>query len=249
VTVVDTHAGAGVYDLEDTPAVKSREAAAGVLRLFEAGATTDPALSPLKQDVLALNPAGVRLYPGSPVLAARRLRPGDRLIACELRAEEADLLRTAMTRFTPTPTPGPEVLVRAVDGFVYAGGFACDPARSSLVLIDPPYELGDDYDRVIAAAARLMQQQPRPIVAIWAPIKDLETLDGLLRQLEELPDVGGYAAQVRLRPLVNPMRMNGCVMIVLGADETRAGAAAAAAAVADLCGEAGARGFAEGLHG
>jgi hypothetical protein len=45
------------------------------------------------------------------------------------------------------------------------------------------------------------------------------------------------------------MRMNGCVMIVLGADETRAGAAAAAAVVADLCGEAGARGFAEGLHG
>ncbi len=244
--VVDTHAGAGLYDLEDTPTLKSGEAAAGVLRLIAAGRSDDGPLDALRAEVAALNGDGVRLYPGSPVLALRALGPADQLIACELRAEEAARLGEAVGRIRPAR--GAQVLVRAVDGFGYAAALSSDPSRSTLVLIDPPYEMGDDYDRVIDTTARLLRQAPSPVIAIWAPVKDLETLDALLRRLEAIPGLTGYAAQVRLRPLVNPMRMNGCVMIIVGADETGAAAHQTADAVARLCGEAGAQGFARSLQ-
>jgi len=244
--VIDTHAGAGLYDLEDTPTLRSGEAAAGVLRLTAAGPADDPLLERLRAEVAALNPDGLRIYPGSPVLALRGLGPADRLIACELRAEEAGLLRESLNRMKPVHAA--EALVRVVDGFEYAATLSSDPSRSTLVLIDPPYEMGDDYDRVVDTTARLLRQRPSPVVAIWAPVKDLETLDALIRRLEAIPGLNGYAAQVRLRPLVNPMRMNGCVMIIVGAEGTCEAADRTAAAVARLCGETGSQGFARTLE-
>ena len=88
VTVLDTHAGAGLYDLSGD-AVRSREAEAGVARLI-AAADRPPLIEALAAEVSALNPdGGVRFYPGSPVLMARSLRPGDRYVGFELRDEVA----------------------------------------------------------------------------------------------------------------------------------------------------------------
>ncbi len=245
--VVDTHAGAGLYDLTDTPTLKSGEAAAGILRLAEAGDGGDAQLGALLVAVRGLNAGDLRLYPGSPVLTARALGPSDGLIACELRGEEADLLRSALDR--QVPRPGPAVRVRTVDGFGYAATLSPDPAVTTLVLIDPPYEAGDDYDRVVETVGRILARDPQTVVAVWAPIKDLETLDFLLRRLEVLPEARGYVAQLRLRPLANPMRMNGCAMIVLGADETAGAARSTAEHLAQLCGEAGAKAVVHPLGG
>ncbi len=245
--VIDTHAGAGVYDLEDTPTLKSGEAAAGILRLAGTDEACDPQLQILMAEVRAINPVGLRHYPGSPLLAARALGPKDGLIACELRDEEADLLRATLDRHGPRP--GPVVRVRTVDGFGYVATVSPDPAASTLVLIDPPYEAGDDYDRVVETVERVLARMPDAVVAIWAPIKDLETLDFLLRRLEAIPDARGYVAQLRLRPLVNPMRMNGCAMIVLGAAETAAAALATTAQLVRLCGETGAQAVVHPLGG
>ena len=223
--VVDTHAGAGLYDLTDTPTLKSGEAAAGILRLAEAGDGGDAQLGALLVAVRGLNAGDLRLYPGSPVLTARALGPSDGLIAC------------------------PAVRVRTVDGFGYAATLSPDPAVTTLVLIDPPYEAGDDYDRVVETVGRILARDPQTVVAVWAPIKDLETLDFLLRRLEVLPEARGYVAQLRLRPLANPMRMNGCAMIVLGADETAGAARSTAEHLAQLCGEAGAKAVVHPLGG
>jgi 23S rRNA (adenine2030-N6)-methyltransferase len=141
------------------------------------------------------------------------------------------------------------VRVRTVDGFGYVATVSPDPAASTLVLIDPPYEAGDDYDRVVETVERVLARMPDAVVAIWAPIKDLETLDFLLRRLEAIPDARGYVAQLRLRPLVNPMRMNGCAMIVLGAAETAAAALATTAQLVRLCGETGAQAVVHPLGG
>jgi 23S rRNA (adenine2030-N6)-methyltransferase len=233
IRLVDTHAGAGLYDLADAPAQRSGEAAAGIQRLFDAGECGDTQLAALLQMVRTLNPAGLRYYPGSPLLAAMALQAGDRLTACELRAEEAERLAANMKLHAPLQ--GPEVLVRAVDGFSYAAALAPDPARSTLVLIDPPYERGDDHDRVYDTVLRMLGRDPDVVVAIWLPIKDLETLDFLFRRLETIPGLRGYAAQLRLRPLINPMRMNGCAMIVLGADETRDAAQRTTGQLVELC--------------
>ncbi len=144
VTVLDTHAGAGLYDLTGD-ATRSREAEAGVERLMVAAARP-PLIEALAAEVAALNPGGgVRFYPGSPLLIARSLRPEDAYVGFELREEIAGLLR--------------ESLSRLFDGAGTRSATAttwCAPRRSrragSLVLIDPPFERPDDYLRAADTA-------------------------------------------------------------------------------------------------
>ncbi len=207
LTVIDTHAGRGLYDLTGD-AARSREAEAGIARLMSAGDMPAP-LARLAQAVAARNPDGaVRWYPGSPLLVAERLRPDDAYRGFELRPEEAEAL-------TATLAPWPAAMATEADGYEAA------PARlpgggPALVLIDPPFERPDDYQRAVQAARALRARQPDAAIAIWLPIKDAETLDAFARGLEaaRLP---GLMAECRLRPLTNPMKMNGCAVALIGA--------------------------------
>ncbi len=214
VTVLDTHAGAGLYDLTGD-ATRSREAEAGVERLM--AASDRPALiEALAAEVAALNTAArVRVYPGSPVLVARALRPEDRYAGFELREEVAGLLDESLAAFANAggaSGDGYELAVAAAKG-----------ERAPLVLIDPPFERPDDYLRAADTAAAIVRADPQATAAIWTPLKDLETFDGFLRRLTEGTKAPILAAEARLRPLTNPMKMNGCAMVVVnppqGADE------------------------------
>lgn len=214
VTVLDTHAGAGLYDLTGD-AARSREAEAGVERLMAAEGRP-PLIEALAAEVAALNPGGgVRFYPGSPVLVARALRHGDRYRGFELRQEVADLLGESLSEFDKASgTSG--------DGYEMAVA-AAKAERAPLVLIDPPFERPDDYLRAADTAAAIVGADPRAVVAIWTPLKDLETFDGFLRRLAEGSRAPTLVAEARLRPLTNPMKMNGCAMVVVnppaGSDE------------------------------
>ncbi len=214
LTVVESHAGAGLYDLGDGPAQASREAQAGIGRLL---AEPEPpaAFAPLVRIVRALNRGPTaRLYPGSPLLAWRTLRRGDRWRGFELRREEAAALKALARREAPQ---GIDVQAEAGDGF--AGGITALPAQGKgLLLIDPPFERGDDYLRSAELARAARARNPDVAVAIWTPLKDLDTFDRFLTALREAA-AGGFAAQARLRPLSDPLKMNGCAMTVLGAPE------------------------------
>ncbi|HEX7761878.1 MAG TPA: 23S rRNA (adenine(2030)-N(6))-methyltransferase RlmJ, partial [Caulobacteraceae bacterium] len=89
LTVVDTHAGAGGYDLAGELARKTGEGQAGIVRLM-ADAGAPAVFAPLKAAVRGVNGKGqsVRYYPGSPLLIAPALRPGDRYLACEIRSDD-----------------------------------------------------------------------------------------------------------------------------------------------------------------
>lgn len=204
LTVIDTHGGAGAYDLRDEMALRSGEAAAGVGRLMaEPGAPE--ALSLLKGAVARFSPDGIRRYPGSPVLAAEMLRPGDRLIACELRPDDYESLRRALTGFPNA---------KAVRGDGYALAMEQARAGRSLTLIDPPFERPDDYDQAAAALNAITRGNSAATVAIWLPLKDLETFDAFLRQLEVS---SALILETRLRPLSDPMKMNGCALALANA--------------------------------
>jgi len=207
--ILDTHAGAGVYDLLGPEAQRSGEAEAGVLRMMAAG-DVPAVFDPLIAAVRALNKGGeTRLYPGSPVLAARALRPGDRYLACELRPAEHAALRAAMK-----PYPGVET--RCADGYRVA--MTQKPAGGRrLVLIDPPFERPDDYRQAATAAAALVRGDPKSAVIVWLPLKDLETFDGFVRDLEGAVRAPVTIAETRIRPLNDPMKMNGCALAVIGA--------------------------------
>ncbi len=207
LVIVDTHAGAGGYDLDGELSRRTGEAAQGIFRLMDAAAPA--AFDRLKAAVTGLNPAGgVRFYPGSPRLIGAALRPGDRYTACEVRDDDVALL---------AQTLAPYARARAVQTDGYETAAATVPAKGrALVLIDPPFERPDDYQRIAQALAAVRARNPRAVLAAWLPLKDLETFDGFLRLVEPLaPDA--LVAECRLRRLDNPMKMNGCALVIVGA--------------------------------
>lgn len=219
LAVVDTHAGAGGYDLAGEMARRSGEAQAGIFRL-KAAIDAPAVLQPLLDAVALMNGGKAGdLYPGSPRLIARALRPADRYTGCELRDDDADLLRKTLA---------PHAKARALqaDGFETAAKEAGKGGRA-FVVIDPPFERPDDYDRIVATTRAVLARAPDAVLAIWLPIKDLETFDAFLRGMETVAKTL-LVAELRLRPLTDPMKMNGCAMVMIGAP----GAVDAAAAEA-----------------
>jgi 23S rRNA (adenine2030-N6)-methyltransferase len=210
LSVIDTHAGRGLYDLQGGEAQKSGEAAAGIVRLM---ATTDApaAFAPLTAAVRRLNGAGqVRRYPGSPWLIAETLRPHDSYLACELRAEEHAALRQVLK-------DKPNVRTRCADGYDAAARET--PAGRALVLIDPPFERADDYARIAETVAAVCARNPAAALMVWLPLKDLATFDAFLGDFEDAVDAPALVAETRMRPLADPMKMNGCALVLVNAPE------------------------------
>ena len=211
LTVIDTHAGRGIYDLAGVEARKSGEAEAGIVRLM-AAKDAPAAFAPLVAQVKALNgSSGVRRYPGSPWLIAQALGPKDAYIACELRPDEHAALRDLMkTR--------QNVTTLCADG--YAAAASRTPAAGgTLVLIDPPFERADDYRQIVETLTAVRDRNRQAQALVWLPLKDLETFDGFLRDLEDALQAPALVAETRMRPLTDPMKMNGCALVLVGAPE------------------------------
>jgi 23S rRNA (adenine2030-N6)-methyltransferase len=241
LSVIDTHAGAGAYDLGGDMAQRSGEAEAGIGRLLAAAKVPGdvPAVfARLVAAVKALNGGGEGpLYPGSPLLIASLLRKTDRYAACELRPDDFDSLRRSLA---------PYAFAQAIkdDGYATAvarAGKGGQGEGRTFVLIDPPFERGDDYAQIVAATKAVLARDKRAVVAVWTPLKDLETFDAFMRAMETVTnDV--LAAELRLRPLTDPMKMNGCAMVMVGAPKaTEAAIAETTTWLADNLGDAGAK--------
>ncbi|WP_419251888.1 23S rRNA (adenine(2030)-N(6))-methyltransferase RlmJ [Caulobacter sp. ErkDOM-YI] len=208
LSVIDTHAGAGGYDLSGEMARRSGEADAGIFRLLQE-ADAPAVFVPLIAAVRAMN--GGRdgpLYPGSPLLIAGALRREDRYTACELRDDDFDLLRRSLA-------PYAFAQASKADGYETAAARAGRGGRA-FILIDPPFERPDDYARIVEVTRQALQRDPAAVLAIWTPLKDLETFDAFVRGLETVTN-DALVAEVRLRPLLDPMKMNGSTMVLVGA--------------------------------
>lgn len=134
LTLIDTHAGCGLYDLSGDDAQRTGESAQGVLRAL---ADPDPLLDDYRAAVQAVN-SGVerQLYPGSPRILAQLLRPQDSLIVNEKHPEDAHTLRGAMR--------GTTAAVHVRDAYEF--WLAMLPTRTprGVVVVDPPYEQTDE---------------------------------------------------------------------------------------------------------
>lgn len=232
LTIIDTHAGRGLYDLAGPEARKSGEAEAGIVQLMRAS-DAPPEFARLVRAVAALNSGGeVRRYPGSPWLIAEALRPADRYLACELRADEHEALRGVLMRGRQN------VRTLCVDG--YRAAFAETPRTGrALALIDPPFEQADDYGRIVETLAALRARNPSAQALVWLPIKDLETLDAFLRDLEDEVSAPMFVAECRVRPLTDPMKMNGCALVLVDGPDLAGPLAAICGWVAQALGAGG----------
>ena len=185
--VIDTHAGAGLYALDDGWAAKSGEYAEGIGRLWDRPDDgTQPApVADYLAIVRALNPDGrLRNYPGSPFIALQALRGQDRLRLFETHPREIDVL----TRNVAKAGRGAarRTLVGADDGFAGLRALLPPPPRRALVLIDPSYEDKHDYDRVGAALRQALKRFAPGCYAILYPQVQRREARALPRELARL---------------------------------------------------------------
>jgi 23S rRNA (adenine2030-N6)-methyltransferase len=180
--VIDTHAGAGLYDLRGPEAERTGEWRQGIGRLLKAPLTPEvrTLLAPYLDAVTALNPCGgLKVYPGSPMLVRAWLRPGDRLIACELEPQAA----AALARNLATSTRAKAV---EIDGWTALSAYVPPKERRGLVLIDPPYEAPDEFARLADAFREAQRKWANGIYLLWYPIKDRAGPDALAKRLKAL---------------------------------------------------------------
>ena len=163
--VVDSHGGRGAYDLGGEQSGKTGEAGKGVGRLTDLAGDMPEALatylSLVKQD---------RLYPGSPLIAARLLRPQDRLTAVEKHPEEFAALKQALAPFD-------NAVAEQGDGYSRAVKLLPPPSRRGLVLIDPPFEAPDEFSALARTLREAVRKFATGIYLAWYPVKSQAEAD------------------------------------------------------------------------
>lgn len=215
--VLDTHAGAGRYDLTDDAAQRTEEASAGILRLLHA-----PAPDILRPYLDLVRQLG--LYPGSPAILRALLRPGDRLICCERHPEEAAKLRRLFARDTLT-----EVHERS--GWEAMGALLPPKEKRGLVFIDPPFEARTEFTDTVAALRTAHARFRHGIYAVWYPVKQLAAVHGFHADMKASGIRDIIAVEMLLRDPTGPDRLNGCGLLVINPPyrfETQAAALAEA---------------------
>jgi 23S rRNA (adenine2030-N6)-methyltransferase len=172
---VDTHAGHGLYDLASEEARRSGEWLDGLGRLLaaEAAADVEALIAPYRAIVEPLFLEQPPLYPGSPALAAGLLRRQDRMIFFELYAPAVKDLSDYFGRDS-------RAKIIEMDGYMGLNAFIPPVERRGLVLIDPPFEEPDEFDRLADAVAAAWRKWETGIYMIWFPIKDPAVLDDFL---------------------------------------------------------------------
>jgi 23S rRNA (adenine2030-N6)-methyltransferase len=184
--VIDTHAGAGVYDLAGDEARRGGEWLTGIARVMQArfSETTLPLVAPYLDIVRAFNsPRELKAYPGSPLIARALLRPQDRLTACEIEPKARKRLIDALRRDT-------QARVVDLDGWVALPAFVPPNERRGLVLIDPPFEAKDEFERMAAGFAEAFTKWPTGSYLLWYPVKSRRATDSLARHVAELVGAG-----------------------------------------------------------
>ena len=176
---IDTHAGAGLFDLDGPEALRSGEAREGIDRLR--AENLSGAAAELVAPYLDIVGAG-RVYPGSPKIAQALLRPDDKALCCELLPEAAKNLRRALGRDR-------RVKVLEIDGHQGLSAFVPPPERRGLVLIDPPFERRDDYERAYDSLAGALRKWPGGTYMIWQPVKERDVADAFCAAVGGLGEV------------------------------------------------------------
>lgn len=174
--VVDTHAGAGRYDLGSEEALRTHEWKDGVARIDRSplSAPVEALLKPWRDAVSgARSLYGADAYPGSPWLCRQMMRRDDRLIAAELHPQTHKKLVQAIGR-------DERCKALAIDGWNALRGNVPPKERRGLVLIDPPFEEKDEFATLEAELIAAHRKWPTGTYALWYPVKDRRAVENLL---------------------------------------------------------------------
>lgn len=187
--VIDSHAGAGRYDLTGEEATRGGEWLTGIARVMQARFSQEVGelIAPYLDIVRAFNPPGkLEAYPGSPLIARALLRPQDRMVACEVAPAPRKQLIDALRR-------DEQARVVDLDGWTALPAFVPPNERRGLVLIDPPFEQPDEFERLARVFAESFAKWPTGIFMLWYPVKNRRAADALARQVAAASAAKGAA--------------------------------------------------------
>ena len=180
--VIETHAGAGLYDLAGDAASRTQEWQGGIGRLLDCPLSGEAArlLEPYLTRIRVENKTGaVARYPGSPLIARTFCRADDRMIFCERHAEEYAALKHNL---------GDERRANAmeIDGWTALKAYLPPKERRGLVLVDPPFEESDEFERLREGLAEGIQRWPSGIFLLWYPVKNEHEVRQFERRISRL---------------------------------------------------------------
>lgn len=208
--VLDAHAGDGTYSLRGELAAKTGEAETGILRTL-AMPKPSPALAAFLDLVrrLGLPDSDGRLtsYPGSPRLARALLRPQDTLLLSEIHPEALNALKRLFR-------DDRQVRIQPLDAALALKSQLPPESRRALVLLDPPYEVPDEFRCLLASLKEAHKRFPTGTYAIWYPIKSPEPVRHFHRQLAASGIRRILTAEIHLAPL-NNFQLNGSGMTIV----------------------------------
>jgi 23S rRNA (adenine2030-N6)-methyltransferase len=184
--VIDTHAGAGLYELTSDEARRGGEWLTGIARLMQArfSEATATLVKPYLDVIRAFNPErDLKAYPGSPLIVRALLRPQDRLTACEIEPKARNRLVDGLRRDT-------QARVVDLDGWVALPAFVPPKERRGLVLIDPSYEHKDEFERLAEGFTQAFVKWPTGSYLLWYPVKSRRAADKLAQHVAEAVGAG-----------------------------------------------------------
>ena len=210
--VIDAHAGIGIYDLGGIEAGKTGEWEGGIGKLAEPfAAEIEALLAPYRQVIAAMNPqGGVRLYPGSPELALRLMRDGDRMLANELHPEDAVALERHFIRDA-------RVDITSMDAETCLKARLPPPERRAVILIDPPYEAKTEAEKAVRMLGHGLRRFAQGVFVLWYPLKADRTAETVVSGVAEMGVPGTLKVELQVREAFTGGGLAGSGLVIVNA--------------------------------
>lgn len=205
---LDTHAGAGCYELGSAMAQKNREFASGIARLWKLAEVPD-AVRVYLEAVRAVNATPeLQSYPGSPRIVRHFFRPKDRMVLCELHSKEAEHLQSEFHGDR-------QVRIEHLDGYQAIKAQLPPTERRGVVYIDPAFELKDERRRLLEALEEGYRRWSTGVFAIWYPIQVRHVADDFLRRLERTGIRKILVTEFSILDPTDLLRLTGTGMVII----------------------------------
>ena len=205
---LDTHAGAGRYQLSGEHAERTGEYLEGIARIWQRDDIPEELAAYMSVVGHFNRNENLRYYPGSPLIARQLLREDDKLHLTELHPSDFPLLRSEFQKDDRTR-------VARADGYQQLKAQLPPPSRRGLILMDPPYEMKTDYQDVVKGIQEGYKRFATGTYALWYPVVMRQQIKKMLRDLEATGIRRILQIELGVRPDSDQRGMTASGMIVI----------------------------------
>ena len=209
-SVLDAFAGIGLYDLSSEEASKTAESDNGIHLLFSTVEDTSllpEAIAIYTEIVKSINSSegSISLYPGSPYIISKLLRTEDNLLASELHPEDYALLRYVFRKEK-------KCAIHHIDAYKALIALLPPKHTRGLVLLDPPFEVKDEFSKILNSLKLVKKRYSTGVIMIWYPIKDVQQTQKFYDNLKTT----GYSEFIKIEFMINSfgVAMNKCGILI-----------------------------------